>query len=114
MARPTVTSAAKDNCRHEHGLECHSCGQLGHKEKLCAYYQGFGKEDIAARIIVQHFIDVDARYNNRFSILYLDDDGDNDIPNIELSGNNGIMRIDVRNNVDVCNNIMVCTQSPSR
>ena len=28
----------KDNCRHEHRFECHSSGQLGHKEKFCAYY----------------------------------------------------------------------------
>ena len=48
--------------------------------------------------------------------LYLDDDGDNDndIPTIELSGNNVTRHIDISNNVDVCNNTMVCTHMPSQ
>ena len=64
---------------------------------MCAHYLGYGKEDNAARITVHHSIAVDARCNYRFSILYLDDDGDNDndIPNVELSGNNVTRHIDI-------------------
>ena len=80
---------------------------------MCAHYQGYGKEDNAARITVQLSVAVDARCNNRFSILYAYDDGDNDndIPNIELSDNNVSRHIDISNNVDVCKLAMPSTNN---
>ena len=92
VARPTVTSAAKT------AMSRITAVMNTDSSATPVISLAIRRSSVLiTRVIVQHSIDVDARCNNRFSLLYSDDDGDNDndIPNIELSGNNGIRHSDV-------------------